>query len=413
ARSPAPSSRAARSMTTSPSERPRSPNSLSCAATTGCISNSSASSSTSSAATGPSPGAPDCSTRWRRRCAATTTPMRTTPWTTLGDAARRKKDPPSACRSRSPDQRRRAVRVEELVLCNIGVYRGEHRINLTTTDDRPVVLIGGLNGGGKTTILDSLQLALYGKRARCSNRGTLAYEEFLRRTVSRGAPAEEGAYIEVAFSTRRDGHDHRYRVTRSFAASGRSIREDLVVRRDGQFDPVLSANWDDHIEDLLPLEVATLFFFDGEKIEALADPEQAGTVIGAAIRSLFGLELVDRLHADLLTLERRKRAERFDETAQADLARLEAILAAHEEHREAAILERAAARTALDRARIRLDKAKAAYRAEGGELFDARADLAQRRSDAAERVQRAETTMRDHAAGVLPLALVRPLLQRV
>jgi DNA sulfur modification protein DndD len=305
------------------------------------------------------------------------------------------------------------VRVDELVLFNIGVYRGEHRFDLTTSEERPVVLIGGLNGGGKTTLLDTLQLALYGKRARCSNRGTLAYDEFLRRTISRAAPQDEGAFVEVSFGTRRDGEDHQYQVTRSFANTGRTIREDLVVRRDGQFDPVLTTNWDEHIEELLPLEVASLFFFDGEKIEALADPDQAGAVIGAAIRSLFGLELVDRLHTDLLAIERRKRTAHFDEVAQADLTRLESVLAAHEEHREAAILERARARTAVERARIRLEKAQAAYRAEGGDLFDARADLVEARAQAVERVRQAEAALRELAAGALPLALARPLLRRV
>ena len=303
--------------------------------------------------------------------------------------------------------------VEELVLFNVGVYRGEHRLDLATDDARPVILIGGLNGGGKTTILDALQLALYGKRARCSNRGSIGYEEFLRRTISRAAPAEEGAFIEVSFLTRRDGDDQRYRITRSFANTGRTVREDLVVRRDGKFDPVLTANWDEHLEELLPLEVASLFFFDGEKIEALADPDQAGTVIGAAIRSLFGLELVDRLAADLVALERRKRTELFNETAQADLSRLESILAAHEEHREAAILERARARTAVDRARIRLEKARSAYRAEGGDLFDAREDLERSRDVARQRVNAGEAALRELAASVLPLAVVRPLLRRI
>lgn len=303
--------------------------------------------------------------------------------------------------------------VDELVLFNVGVYRGEHRLTLTTDTEHPVVVIGGLNGGGKTTILDALQLALYGKRARCSNRGGLPYEEFLRRTITRSAPADEGAFIELTFRVRIDAEEHLYRVTRNFATTGRGAKEDLTVRRDGQFDPVLTENWDDHIEELLPLEVASLFFFDGEKIEALADPAQAGAVIGAAIRSLFGLHLVDRLQSDLVALERRKRAEHFDETAQAEFAQLEGVLAAHQQHRETAFLARASARTALDRAQLRVDKAEAAYRSEGGELYEAREELAAQRAAAAEAVRAAEEALREVASGALPLVLVEPILRRV
>ena len=58
---------------------------------------------------------------------------------------------------------------EQVVLHNFGVYRGEHRIDLDVAPEKPVVLIGALNGSGKTTFLDAMQLALYGKSARCSD----------------------------------------------------------------------------------------------------------------------------------------------------------------------------------------------------------------------------------------------------
>src|SRR4051794_40457015 len=56
----------------------------------------------------------------------------------------------------------------ELSIENVGVYRGRQTLDLRTEKTRPVILIGGMNGCGKTTLLDSLHMALYGRRARLS-----------------------------------------------------------------------------------------------------------------------------------------------------------------------------------------------------------------------------------------------------
>jgi DNA sulfur modification protein DndD len=76
----------------------------------------------------------------------------------------------------------------ELVLQNFGPYAGKQIINLNPQIDedntRPIILLGGMNGGGKTTLIDAIRLALYGQRAQCSTRGNLSYSDFLTQCVN-------------------------------------------------------------------------------------------------------------------------------------------------------------------------------------------------------------------------------------
>ena len=51
-------------------------------------------------------------------------------------------------------------------LYNYGIYKGLHSLNLIDqTGNKNVTLVGGMNGRGKTTILDSIFLCLYGRKA--------------------------------------------------------------------------------------------------------------------------------------------------------------------------------------------------------------------------------------------------------
>ena len=50
----------------------------------------------------------------------------------------------------------------EIELYNFGIYRGQHNIGLTNEHGKKnITLIGGMNGRGKTTILDAVFVSLW------------------------------------------------------------------------------------------------------------------------------------------------------------------------------------------------------------------------------------------------------------
>ena len=108
--------------------------------------------------------------------------------------------------------------LNELKLSNFCIYRGEHEFDLAPAENRgkskPVVLFGGMNGGGKTTILDAVQLVLYGKRAKCSKRGEKSYEDFLRSCINHDVDPQTGASIVLTFLYASEGSEHVYEVSR-------------------------------------------------------------------------------------------------------------------------------------------------------------------------------------------------------
>lgn len=307
--------------------------------------------------------------------------------------------------------------LEELELFNFCLFKGLHTFDLRPTagqgTTRPVVLFGGMNGAGKTTILDAIQLALYGSRARSASRVGKAYDEYLRESVHRGIDPREGASVSVRFRYIADGREQQYEVHRDWSVKDKSIRERVRVAKDDSVDQLLSDNWNDCVEDLIPLGVSQLFFFDAEKIRFLADEETDTAALGVAIKSLLGLDLAERLIADAVVVEKRLSESILDQSEDKQVRQLETDL----ENKSAELAETKAERATLQnpflRAKDQLDKAKADFAAAGGDHWSRRIEIETQQKEAEQKVDEIEVELRDLAAGELPMLLVSELLFKV
>ena len=201
---------------------------------------------------------------------------------------------------------------ENLVINNFGVYSGKQNFDLSTKSKKPVVLIGALNGSGKTTFLQAIDFVLYGKFSNYFNSQKLSYENFLNKNVHK-QNFDEGAQIELTFNRRYKGQKQKFKISRNWKMIGKKMKEEFFVFVDDQFDEDITKDWDNFVDQILPSRVASLFFFDGEKIEQLADLEQSKKVLKKAINSLLGLEIVDQLNVDVDEFQRRSSLKLKDE----------------------------------------------------------------------------------------------------
>ena len=300
---------------------------------------------------------------------------------------------------------------DSLTLENFGAYAGAQQMTLSPLPGKPVVLVGGMNGGGKTTILDAVQLVLYGSRARTSTRGRESYHDFLRSCINRNAPPEVGAKLTLQFSRFSGGQAIACEVQRAWRETSRGMAETLMVLQGDDYDASLTEHWDEFIEGYLPSRIAHLFFFDGEQIKELAERENAAGILGTAIHSLLGLDTVDRLQADLKVLERRKRAEVLDGKAAEEFSRAQLDL----KNVEALQAEVCTARASLENVVGRLAKeattARERFRNAGGEAYQRRAEVEKEFGVLRTQEAAVSENLREQLAGHLPLALVTAELE--
>ncbi|MEZ9419644.1 DNA sulfur modification protein DndD [Vibrio breoganii] len=201
--------------------------------------------------------------------------------------------------------------ITKLTLNNFRVFRGVHEIDLRPAParlskngpiegtERPIILFGGLNGAGKTSILTAVRLALFGRQSFSQMLSNGDYVEALSELIHKGVGhggVQDHASIELEFKYSQNGEENTYKVIRGWK---RGKKDNLCLEKDGIQIPELNyEQCQGFLNELIPTGIADLFFFDGEKIADLAEDE-SGSVLKTAVRRLLGLDVIAKLKSDL------------------------------------------------------------------------------------------------------------------
>ncbi len=304
--------------------------------------------------------------------------------------------------------------IDRIILTNFGLYAGRQEFLLTPpSKEKPVILIGGMNGGGKTTLLDAIHLAFYGPDGQCAGRDKLSYKKYLAAMIHRGADPREGASVEIQFRRVTGGKWRSMSVKRSWHFGSKGIQELVDVLADDEPDAVISEHWMEYIENYLPAKLAGLFFFDGEQIARMAEDEHAAGILETALNSLLGLDLVERLDNDLTVLARQQRKKYASVSEQVAVDNLKEELEQAVMAGDAAFQDLSQEEGLLARLQKELSDHKAAFRKDGGELYMQREQLERERDNLRGHTEKLEEELRDLAAGPTPLLLIKDVLAKV
>jgi len=194
-----------------------------------------------------------------------------------------------------------------LTLENFGVFKGIHKFDflpkLKGGKPQPIVLLGGKNGTGKTSIFEGIRICLYGPKAFNGNHSQKSVQRFmLSKFHKNGTTVSNDSQVrmELEFEYSQLGEKSIYLVSRVWSQSDFGIKEHLSIKRNGQdLDDLDQSYWQDFLLELIPPGLTQLFFFDGEKIQRLAEEESETEELASSIKSLLGLDIVERLQADL------------------------------------------------------------------------------------------------------------------
>lgn len=304
---------------------------------------------------------------------------------------------------------------EKIELHNFGIYRGTHRLTLDKQDgNKNITLVGGMNGRGKTTLLDAIFLTIYGKRSMPLIQDNVKnYSTLLRNYVNKSA-TDRWTYISVTINLE-DDVSTRLVVTRRWVLRERGVTEELEVIKDNLVDKYLSDNWNYYVEEIIPFGISRFFFFDNEKIAQIADDESFNE-IKDSIKAVMGVTTIDKLLADVQAVMKEKRSHAAKSDATGKLSELKEVEDSilEMEGRIAKIrMDRAGITPRLEKTLNNLDEAEQAFWKMGGNLGLKRDEIEDERTRL--RIEEGEIKQRQLALAMnpaAPLILCRDLVSR-
>lgn len=192
-----------------------------------------------------------------------------------------------------------------LRLINIGAFHGSYDFDLRTdSSQQNVVLFGGKNGAGKTTILESVKLALFGPLAYGYKSESAPYFDKIQTKLNKIARKNREQRFQVILDLEiiEDFQKNHYTLLRSWSPTKTAIKEDFTVLRNRvELSSIEKEHFQNKLRENTPPQLMDLCLFDGEKIAQVISDEVLSDYLKETAKVMFNLDLFENLETDLQT----------------------------------------------------------------------------------------------------------------
>ncbi|MBK8956063.1 MAG: DNA sulfur modification protein DndD [Saprospiraceae bacterium] len=250
------------------------------------------------------------------------------------------------------------MKFNKLTIENYKSFQFPTAINFPqSSEGKSIFLMGGMNGAGKTSVMEAINICLYGGKP-----------ENIYKTINRKELSKGNAF--VSFELEMETDDFKtLMVHRSWSAGAtdspkfKDLEEKLVVVQDGKRVSVQNKEmWQDYINATIPKGITQFFFFDGEKIQEIASDDHSEVRLQSSLEAALGIQYISRLSADVLYLKQEER-KGFVEISDEDIDFKESELKKEQRKLQNKIQERNELNTELENFKNEKDDAQARFKA--------------------------------------------------
>lgn len=189
------------------------------------------------------------------------------------------------------------MKINKVKLYNFSSYEGTNEFDFEITDkEKNIVLIGGKNGAGKTSLFTAIKVALYGPLAYgylgVNNHYISKIKDLINSKAFQQDVVESGVQITLQLKIEREIRN--FVITRKWDYTNQKLTEEYTVDRDGKLlnDQELSY-FENYLRSIVPPDLFEFFLFDGEEVGNIFSTSAYNTYVKNAVFTLCGMDVFE------------------------------------------------------------------------------------------------------------------------
>lgn len=189
------------------------------------------------------------------------------------------------------------MKINKIVLYNFNSYEGVNELDFSNTDqNKNIILIGGKNGAGKTSLFTAIKIALYGPLAfgyvGVNPRYITKIKDCINSKAFQNDKVE--SYVQITISLMVEREIREYEITREWDYSKQKLVENYYVRESEKLlDEQDVSYFQNFLQGLIPPDLFEFFLFDGEEVGSIFSTSTYNSYVRNAVYTLCGLDIFE------------------------------------------------------------------------------------------------------------------------
>lgn len=188
------------------------------------------------------------------------------------------------------------MKINKIVLYNFNSYEGLNEFDFTSDAKKNIILIGGKNGAGKTSLFTAIKIALYGPLSfgyvGVNPKYIAKIKDCINSKSFQKDVVESRVQISVSLMVEREVKE--YEITREWDYTKHKLEEKYYVKTEGQLlDDQELSYFQNYLQGMIPPDLFEFFLFDGEEVGSIFSTSTYNSYVKNAVYTLCGLDIFE------------------------------------------------------------------------------------------------------------------------